>query len=76
MIYKIIDGISNNIIPKVVEMSIIATVAILLVIIARFFLRKAPKIFSYALWSIVLFRLLCPISFTAPFSIYNIFNNC
>lgn len=75
MIYKIIDGISNNIIPKVVEMSIIATVAILLVIIARFFLRKAPKIFSYALWSIVLFRLLCPISFTAPFSIYNIFNN-
>jgi beta-lactamase regulating signal transducer with metallopeptidase domain len=32
-------------------------------------LKKAPKAFSYALWSVVLFRLICPFSFSSAFSL-------
>ncbi len=44
---------------------------ILLVLLARLILKRSPKIFSYALWSVVLFRLLCPVAFTAPVSVLN-----
>lgn len=73
--YELIDKISVIILPKVVEMSIVASIAILIVLLARMILHKAPKLFSYVLWGIVLFRLVCPVSFTAPFSIYNITMN-
>ena len=46
----------------VLNMSFTGSLAILGVLIARMGLRKAPKVFSYALWSVVLFRLLCPVS--------------
>lgn len=49
-------------------MSVIASLVILIVLIARMLLKRAPKIFSYALWAVVLFRLLCPISFNLPIS--------
>lgn len=39
------------------------------VILIRFLLRRQPEIFSYLLWGIVLFRLLCPVSISSPFSI-------
>ena len=38
---------------QVINMSITATYVILFVIIFRLFLKKVPKIFSYALWAIV-----------------------
>ncbi len=46
----------------VVTMSITATFCILVIGILRDFLRSAPKIYSYLLWSVVAFRLLCPIA--------------
>lgn len=46
-----------------VNMSITASYVILVVLLARTCLKKAPKIFSYALWSVALFRLICPFSF-------------
>ncbi|AFM00256.1 antirepressor regulating drug resistance protein [Desulfitobacterium dehalogenans ATCC 51507] len=52
----------------VLNMSITASYVAVVVILIRFFLRKAPKIFSYVLWSVVLFRLLCPLSLTSDFS--------
>ena len=55
--------------PKVLHMSLTAGIVIVFVLIARLFLRKAPKTFSYALWAVVLFRLLCPVSFPSPFSL-------
>ncbi|MDD6572761.1 MAG: M56 family metallopeptidase [Thermoflexaceae bacterium] len=58
-----------TIFPRLLNMSITASVVIVFVVIARFFLRKAPRIFSYVLWSVVLFRLVCPFSFTTPFSL-------
>ncbi|HHV98692.1 MAG TPA: DUF4825 domain-containing protein [Clostridiaceae bacterium] len=53
----------------VLNMSITASYVAIAVIIARLLLRKAPKVFSYALWSIVLFRLVCPFSFSSEFSL-------
>ena len=57
--------------PRLLNMSLTASVAIVLVILLRFALKKAPKVFSYALWGIVLFRLLCPISIGSSFSVFN-----
>jgi len=54
--------------PQVFNMSITGAMIILAVICVRFLLKKAPKIFSYALWAAVLFRLLCPVSFTLDVS--------
>ncbi|MFW2551589.1 hypothetical protein, partial [Klebsiella pneumoniae] len=42
---------------------------ILFVLLARLLLKRAPKVFSYTLWAVVLFRLLCPISVTTGFSL-------
>lgn len=53
----------------ILNMSITASYVILIVIAARLFLKKAPKVFSYALWSVVLFRLICPLSFESMFSL-------
>ena len=54
---------------QVLNMSLTAGYAVLFVLVARLFLKKAPKIFSYALWSVVLFRLICPFSFESLFSL-------
>lgn len=56
----------------VLNMSITASYVIVLVIIARLLLKKAPKVFSYCLWSIVLFRLVCPISFSSALSFFRL----
>lgn len=55
--------------PAVLNMSLTAIPVILAVLLARLILKRAPKIFSYALWAVVLFRLLCPVSVTAGFSL-------
>ena len=47
---------------QILDMSKTASIVILLVLAVRFLLRRAPKIFSYALWALVLIRLLCPFS--------------
>ena len=60
--------------PKLFNMSLTASVAIVLVILLRLFLKKAPKVISYALWGVVLFRLLCPVSIGSNFSLYNLFD--
>ncbi len=53
---------------QVLNMSLTAGVVILLLCVARLCLKKLPKIISYALWAVVLFRLVCPISITMPIS--------
>lgn len=56
---------------QILNMSMTGSIVILLVMLARVFLKRSPKIFSYTLWSVVLFRLLCPVAFTAPVSVLN-----
>ena len=53
----------------VLNMSITASIAILVILLARIVLKRTPKIFYYALWAVVLFRLLCPVSLTSGFSL-------
>ncbi|MBD5466409.1 MAG: hypothetical protein HDR22_11480 [Lachnospiraceae bacterium] len=56
----------------VLNMSLTAGIVILAVILLRFFLKKAPKIFSHVLWAVVLFRLLCPVSFSSALSLFEV----
>ncbi|MDR7855409.1 M56 family metallopeptidase [Tissierella sp.] len=57
---------------QIINMSITSSYVILFVLILRFFLKKAPKVFSYGLWSIVFFRLVFPFSFESIFSLISI----
>lgn len=57
---------------KILNMSITANYVILVVMAMRFFLARAPKRFSYMLWSVVGFRFICPISFSSLISVLNI----
>lgn len=56
----------SEIFGSVLEMSLWASSAAVVVIIARLCLRKMPKMFSYVLWGIVLFRMLCPFGIEIP----------
>ncbi len=53
-------------------MSLMASIAILLVLLMRLLLKKAPKVISYALWGIVLFRLLCPVFVESRLSLFGL----
>ncbi len=56
----------------ILNMSITATYVALAILIVRIlFLKKLPKIYSYTIWAILLFRLCCPISFSSNFSVFN-----
>lgn len=46
-----------------------AGAAVLVVLLARLALRRAPKLYSYLLWAPVLFRLLCPFPIESVFSL-------
>lgn len=62
----------SRIFLTVLNMSLTAGYCILAVILIRFFLRRQPKIFSYLLWSVVLFRLLCPFSVSSSYSLLRV----
>jgi len=53
------------------KMSVMASSVIAVVLLARLVLRKAPKAFSYALWAVVLFRLLCPFAIESEFALFS-----
>ena len=59
----------DTIYMQVLDMSKTASIVILAVLLVRLVLKKVPKGFSYALWAVVLFRLLCPFSFETPVSV-------
>ena len=59
-------------IESLLRMSVTGTAVIAVVLVLRLCLRRVPKIFSYALWAIVLFRLLCPVSVALPMSVFNL----
>lgn len=58
---------------KILNMSVTAGIIIIAVILIRFLLRRVPKIFSYTLWLAVLFRLLCPVTFSSNLSVLRLF---
>lgn len=62
-----------EILPRILNMSLTASVIILFVIVCRLLLKRAPKVYSYILWGVVIFRLICPISLSAPMSLLGMF---
>ncbi len=56
----------------VCNMSVTAGFVIVLVLAARLLLRRAPRSFSYCLWILVAFRLVCPYSFSSAASIFSL----
>lgn len=60
---------SDKVFLDIVNMSITGSFAILIIMLARLLLKKAPKVFSYALWFVAFFRLLVPVSFESVLSI-------
>ena len=61
--------LSQTLFPALLNMSLTAGIVILCVMAARLALKRAPKVFSYALWAVVLFRLLCPVSLPSGISL-------
>ena len=57
---------------SILNMSISAGFAVLVVLAARLFLKQAPKIFSYLLWAFVLFRLVCPFSLESAAALFHV----
>ena len=53
---------------SILDLTKTGSIVILAVIAVRFLLKKAPKVISYALWAVVLFRLLCPVTLELPVS--------
>lgn len=66
MLLKLLSGIVN--------MSMTASIVIIAVLLLRLVLKKAPKVYSYLLWFIVLFRLLCPVSISSAVSLMGMFD--
>ena len=62
----------ENIFLRVLDMSLSAAAVIAVVVLLRLVLRGAPKKWRYLLWSAVGFRLACPVSFRAAYSIFRL----
>lgn len=60
----------TNVFITVLNMSFMASFVALGVILIRIPLKKAPKVFSYALWAVVLFKLLCPFTIETALSLF------
>jgi len=59
----------QNLFTTVINMTVTGSIVIGCVLLARLLLKKAPRVFSCALWLVVLLRLLCPVSVPGPVSV-------
>ena len=51
---------------SLLSMALTALPVIAVILLARLLLKKAPKKYSYALWLVVAFRLVCPVALESP----------
>lgn len=61
-----------NVFIEILNMSITASIVITAILIIRLVLKRAPKKYSYLLWSVAAFRLCIPYSFQSVFSIFSL----
>lgn len=59
---------------KLFGMTLTASVVICAVLLLRLLLKKASKAISCALWLLVLFRLLCPVSLPSRYSVFSLWD--
>ncbi|HHV12574.1 MAG TPA: DUF4825 domain-containing protein [Clostridiales bacterium] len=62
----------QDIFLQIFNMGITASYVILALLLIRLCIKRAPKVFSYTLWAVAGFRLVCPISFSSVVSIFNL----
>ncbi len=62
----------ETVFETVALMSLKASFVMLLVLLGRLILKKAPRKYSYLLWSVVLFRMICPFSLPMSFGVPDI----
>lgn len=58
---------------QVLYRSMVAGGIVLAILLLRLLLKRAPKVCSYLLWALVLYRLLCPFTFVSGFSFLSVF---
>ncbi|MCI9162034.1 MAG: hypothetical protein HFG59_02075 [Lachnospiraceae bacterium] len=55
---------------RLLNMSFAAGCTVVIVMVLRLLLRRLPKGYCYGLWLVVLFRFLCPVVITSPYSLF------
>ena len=64
------ESILENVFLTVLNMSLTGSYVIAAILLVRWLLKRAPKKCSFLLWAVVGFRLICPVSFAAVFSLF------
>lgn len=59
----------TDIFLQILNMSFTGSIVILILLLARVFLKKVPRTYLYVLWSVAFFRLLCPFSIESALSL-------
>ena len=65
-------NVLTAIFSQLLRMAVMALPVMAVVLILRLALRRAPKRYGYALWAVVGFRLVCPVTLSLPVSIFNL----
>ena len=59
----------QNVFTAILNRTLTGSIVIICVLLARQVLKKAPRVYAWALWLVVLLRLLCPVSIPGPVSV-------
>ncbi len=62
----------ENLFLQILEMGVTAGYCILVVLALRLLMKGLPKLYSYILWIVVYFRLVCPVSVSSVFSLVKV----
>lgn len=65
-------AVLKTLFSAVLNMSLTGAIVIAAVLLVRLVLRRMPAVFRYLLWSVVLLRLLCPVSFSSALSVFQV----
>ena len=62
----------NELLLKLIDMSITASILIAIILVIRIGFKKIPRKYICVLWALVAIRLVCPLNIESPFSAYNV----
>ncbi len=66
------DKMLTAVFLKILKMSVTAGCCILAVLLIRWVFHRAPGRYLYMLWTVAAFRLICPVSISTEFSLFNL----
>lgn len=68
----VIDLFFGSWLNQLLNMALTGSIVIAVILLARLALKRAPRVYSYALWAVAAFRLICPVSFSSGISLLNL----